>query len=516
MNAARRIWLLGLYMSLLLGHAGCRSPQFLPSTGPDQTTQPADVMSDGCSPKAGELQASEEANTEAAPQTIVQAGYESVPAATTGGNDCSANRELTLFDAIQIALARNPDMASAADRVEIADWALARARRDFFPKFGFSADAAASNNPQTAFAFSLSQGQADFTNPNSNINNPGVKDDIHPQINVQHDFYTGGRRLAQKRSAEASLEASRFGLAEMQNQLVSQVAEAYYRLLQAREFVEVRQEAVEQVNRQLEVVGAKVKSGTAMKSDVLTVEVRLAEVEEALINARNQLELSWALLERVMGSHVESRTLPKGVPPAPWSDRIDELEAIVAEAIQNRPELGRLANTRAAAEHDIRVARSGRYPTISASSSYDIHTPDLREGNQSFYVGLGVRLLLVDGGRTRAEVNQAEAKMREIEARHASQVLEIELEVRRAYLELANAQERLRVTTKAVALSQASLADMEVRYRVQKALLTQLIDAQVAMSNARARRASAAADVEVARAVLQRVAGRLANFPGDG
>src|SRR5581483_12524479 len=103
----------------------------------------------------------------------------------------------------------------------------------------------------------------------------------------------------------------------------------------------------------------------------------------------------------------------------------------------------------------------------------------------------------------------------ELEARQASAVLDIELDVRRAALRLADAQERLRVTTKAASLAEENLKEMEARYRGQTALLTQLIDSQVALSNARVRHANVAADVEIARAQLERAAGRLTGLAGQ-
>lgn len=421
---------------------------------------------------------------------------------------------LTLVRAIQIALAANPDLRSASARVEIAAGALSRARAEFFPRLALGQDVAGSNNQQTVFGFLLSQGkekQVFSLNPDI----PNTYDNFHTQLSFTEDLYTGGRRLAQKRSAEASLEASRFALAEVQNELVFEVAEAYYRLLQAREFLQVRRQAVDQVKRQLDVVTARVRAGSAVKSDQGTVEVRLAEVEEALISARNEQELAWALLEKVLGTHVAPHALPEGVPAAPWSEHVDQVEAIVTEATARRPELGKLSSNKQAAEQDVRAAQAARYPSVNVTSSYDVNTADLVTGNESFYVGVGVRLLLADFGRTTSEVRQAKARLQEIYARQASAVLDIELDVRRAYLRLADAQERLRVTSKAVSLAEENLKEMEARYRGQQALLTQVIDTQVALSNASVRRANVAADVEIARAQLERAAGRLTSFPGS-
>jgi outer membrane protein TolC len=85
------------------------------------------------------------------------------------------------------------------------------------------------------------------------------------------------------------------------------VAEAYSRLLQARDLVEVGEAAVKQVQQQVEIVEVREKAGTAVKSDVPTVEVRLAEVQEAWIAARNRVEPARAVLENATGPAFVSR-----------------------------------------------------------------------------------------------------------------------------------------------------------------------------------------------------------------
>ncbi len=491
MNRRKTNWFGTLGAGLLLSTGGCAGLDPSPSPQSDQV-----------------------------PQTAIAAPEQPVPQTCTEGTvsfgpgSVDEHEGLTLVRAIQIALAANPDLRSASARVDVAAAALDRARAEFFPRLALAEDLAGSNNQQAVFGFLLSQGkekQVFALNPNI----PNTYADLHTQLSVSEDVYTGGRRLAQKRSAEASLEASRFDLAGVQNELVFEVAEAYYRLLQAREFLQVRRQAVEQVKRQLDVVAARVRAGSAVRSDQVTVEVRLAEVEEALISARNEQELAWALLEKVLGTHVAPHVLPEGVPAAPWSEHVEQVEAIVAEANARRPELGKLASNMQAAEQEVRAARAARYPSVNLTSSYDVHTNDLATGNESFYVGIGVRLMLADFGRTSSEVRQAKARFQELEARQASAVLDIELDVRRAALRLADAQERLRVTTKAASLAEENLKEMEARYRGQTALLTQLIDSQVALSNARVRHANVAADVEIARAQLERAAGRLTGLAGQ-
>jgi outer membrane protein TolC len=410
---------------------------------------------------------------------------------------------------MELAVAANPDLVSASEQLSIADATLARARAEFYPKLGISEQYGVTNNPVAAFSFQLNQAQL---SPMQDFNNPGVIDDFHTQLRLQHRVYAGEQRLHEKHAAEAGVSAAAFNLEAVHNQLVFRIAEAYYRLLQARDLIQVRREAVDQVEQHLKIVQSRFRNETAVKSDVLTVEVRLAEVREALISASNQLELSWAVLSNVVGARIDQHQLPAEIPAAPWDDRVDELEAAVANALGTRPELGAIANRRDAAGEQVLVADAGKRLNVDAVLDYDVYTSDFRRGNDSFFAGLVFQLNLFDGGRTSAEVDRAMARARELEARERRLVLDIELDVRRAFLQLSDAGERLKVATQAIGQAQESLREIEARYRGQTATITQLIDAQVTLSNTRVRRTNNQADVEIARASLERAIGRLTQF----
>ena len=132
------------------------------------------------------------------------------------------------------------------------------------------------NNPVNAFMFLLNQGQFSL---NGNLNHPGGVDDFHTQFLLQHGVYTGGRRAAERDAAAANRMAASYALATAQNALVFRVAEAYYRTYQAQELVKVRESTVAQFESHVKLVETRLRSGTAVRSDLLTVEVRLAEAQ---------------------------------------------------------------------------------------------------------------------------------------------------------------------------------------------------------------------------------------------
>ncbi len=439
-------------------------------------------------------------NANRPPEPAVRHGLTSPNTSTV-----SAAPGVTLSGVIGTALKANPDLRSATERIRIADATLDRARAEFYPKLSLTEAFVDTNIAGLAFFLQVNQRRVNLS---QNFNHPGFVGNFSTLLTLQQNLYAGGRRNAEALSAEEQGRAASFALAAARNELVFRVAESYFRLLQARELVESRSAAVSQVERHVSLVGSRYDNGTAVRSDVLSVEVKLAEAKEGLITATNQLELTWAILENVTGCRLPHE-LASRAEPAPWSARVDAVEAAIAEAASRRPELGASLSEVRGAAHQVESVRSGNRPSIDFIGNFSTFDINRNSGGNGLFVGLIASMNVFDGHRTKAQVSRASARVRELQAQHQRLLMDIELDVRRAYLALKDADGRLQVSGQAVEQAAESQREIEDRYNDQKATITQLIDAQVAATSARVRRANAAADVEIARAGLERVVGRL-------
>jgi outer membrane protein TolC len=432
-----------------------------------------------------------------------------MPRALTSPNAAEATTNsvpgTTLAGAIASAFNANPDLVSATERIRIADATLARARAEFYPKLSLTEAYLGTNIAGLAFFLEVNQRRVNLS---QNFNHPGYVGNISTLLTFQQNLYSGGRRTAEALSAEEQRRASQYALAASRNEMVFRVAEAYFRIIQARELVESRSAAVVQIERHVALVRSRYDNGTAVRSDVLSVEVKLAEAKEGLITATNQLELTWAILENVTGCNLP-HVLSSEAELVPWSDRIDAVEAVIGEALSRRPELGASMSEVRGATHKVEAARSGKRANVDFIANFSTFDMNRNSGGNGGFVGLIASINLFDGHRTKSDVARAAARVRELQAQHRRLLMDVELEVRQAYLALKDADGRLSVSAQAIAQADQSQREIEDRYNDQKATITQLIDAQVAATGARVRRANAAADVQIARAGLQRVVGRL-------
>lgn len=500
--------------------AGCKSTSW--GDVPELTArmkmgdQGAPVVGENLPPPAGRL----EQTKELLPQPASPA-----PTTESPAHDPAA-KTLTLENAIALTFLSNPDLQSAAAREQIAEAALARARVEFFPTLAINEGYQVSDNLLRKFQFLFLQGSQSQLRSGMI---PAVADNFQSELHASWDVYTGGLRLARTQAAAADNDASQFALAAVQERLTFQVAEAYYHLFQAIALREVRQESVEQAESQLKDVESRVRANSATPADQFKAESYLTEMRAALITANNQVRLSWALLENLVGAHLTGYVMPSTLPPPPWCDHValvdrtiaqspmdskvlagdeEELKESVASALRERPEVGEGESLSKAAEHRIRAAKAGRYPTVSTFADYD-HYTGTGAMSDTYFIGVAASLYVFDGCRTKMSVRQAEAEVARILANNRRKQLDIELEVRRAYLNRKDAHEHLNVRSAALREATENLRQTQSRYANQTATLSDVLVARVALANARVQLIHIQADIAIADTEMERALGRL-------
>lgn len=405
---------------------------------------------------------------------------------------------LTLDEAVALALENSPDLAAAAYRVEIARAGLQQTEAAFWPRVRLGGGYAASDNPVQAFMMTLSQRDFSF---NANFNNPDVTDHLNGQVAATWSLYNGGRDLAWRQAARLGIAASEHSLAAARQDLVFEVTRAFHTIHKARGFVAAAAAAVGSMESNVVVATERVAAGQALKADRLDAEVRLAEAREGLVNAHNALALAETVFGNVIGLD-SSASVTAVEPAASAAEPVDEADAV-------RPEWLAARNSVAVAEKQLRAARGGYQPQVNAFASYDLDSGDARHYADSWMAGVSVRVDLFDGFLTKGQVAEARARLDVAREELRRLELALALEQKQARLNLDAAAARLETTVRAVVQAQESLQIAQDRYAEGLALLTQVLDAESALTGARQRRVAAETDYQVAVAALARARGTI-------
>lgn len=415
---------------------------------------------------------------------------------------------LSLKDAVRIALINNPDLQMAAARIHQTEALIEKSQVAFYPRLGFYTEYLHGNAPSAYLFKKLDQREFDFS---QDFNDPGVFDNFESGLNARWNLYRGGRDQLSRRMAETGRDISHLDRQSVHNALVASVIQTYYDYLTAEAFSNIAKDSVATVDDQLRVMTVRFEAGGALKSDLLSLQVRRSEAQEKEVRSRNRMALSRTALANILGIGIrqpldlEKTTMTELAVP-------DQFEAGLAYALTHRPEIRGLHEKVRQSRMAVDKAHAGYIPSIDAFGKiyYDDEDMDYDFDEENWTAGILFNWEIFEGFRTRADQHEAQAIFEEMLHRDRKTTLAVELEVKTAYLGLNDARARLEVARRRVANADESLKLVGHQYEGGSATVTRYLEAELASNQARMSRAAAFYDREKALADIARAIGYLA------
>jgi len=403
----------------------------------------------------------------------------------------------TLEAALACAWTNSPDARIAQTRVAAARAASRQAEASLWPQLQFEAGYFRSDNPVNVFAYTL-QHRA-FTSA-LNFNDAPDADNLNLRGVLAAPLYAGGSLRASRDAARASHAAARFEAAAVRNTLSFEVARAFFVTLKTRQLIAAATAAVRAFEGHVDTAQARLRSGTLLKSDLLDLEVRLAQAREDLVSSRHAHALAQKALATLLG--LENT-------PFEASEQAPALQLPTPSSTPPaRPELEAAREYESAAQAGVRRARGGYAPRVEAFGSLQYDRGWRPEGDDASYTaGVLAQWTLWDGHRTDGKVAQARAEHEAAVEQSRKLRLAIEFEIEQATRDLDAAKERLPVAAKAVEQASESVDLIRSRFQQGLSLHTQLMDAEAALIAARVRRTQAETDRRIAVAALRKALG---------
>ncbi len=416
---------------------------------------------------------------------------------------------LTVDRAIAEALAASPQLDQMANRVAAAREQVKLAEAAFYPRLVLSSDYTRTDNPVYAMMAIINQRRLD---PATNFNDPGAQTNLSTQLQAQWSVFDGGRSYYSHQAASSQELGAKAALAAERNQLVATVSQVYYQWLQARTFIAVAQQALNSARTNEQLAQVRVDNQVSLESDLLRLKAARAEAEGQLLSAQSSASKLQAALERLLVRHIGAEEVPATDlnPDQPETAPADP-NALVAQALEQRPEIEAAAAMITAAADQVQAAKGTFLPSVLVHGQLQWDSQDLRDAQNSWLVGVSAAWPLFEGGATQAKLRQARAALREMQARGKQMALDIALDVYQAALGAKEAQQRVEIARRQLDFTRQSHQDMRTQFQNQTAAVEGLLQSEVAWQRAEAGYAAATYDAKVAQAVLRRALGQFAS-----
>ncbi len=418
-----------------------------------------------------------------------------------------ARRTLTLDEALRLATDQQPALRAARAQRRALGARTEQVRAAYYPRL----DGQAQYQRATAnFLLSPSFAASPLAK-NLIVNNKLSPADTFNYYTlglsaqaILYDFGKTGGAVEVARAAEGAFGAE---VGTSEDNVLSQVRQAYFATLAAEELVTVAEQATANQERHTEQVRQFVSAGTRPKIDLTSAELNLENQRLALVRARNQRDLGRVQLAQAIGLADEGFTLV-APPDAPLGEEVAPLDPLVEETLRRRPEGARLDAQLVSLNALRRQARSAYYPALLAQANFSGAKVEDIDFGFNWLVGLGFQWSFYAGGVTRAQLDESDAQAEALTEQRSLLKQTLRAELKRERLSIGEAKERITVALRAVATAAERLRLAEGRYQAGAGTILELDDAQIGAVRAAAERVTASYDLQTARARLLRALGR--------
>jgi outer membrane protein len=402
---------------------------------------------------------------------------------------------LTLQEAEALALRNHPQIQAAENEVAYANEQIVVNRAPYYPFVAGDLTGAQANNEARLGAGDVTAPRL-FTRAGQGI----VVSQLITDSGRTPNLVATARYTAQ--ATGQTLNATRFDVLLAVNQ-------AYYGVLRAQAAVKVAEQTVAARQTLADQITELARNQLRSQLDVSFADVTVSEAKLLLLRSQEAVQASYAELARALGSDqpINYQLVDEPMPPGPPAAPND----LVAQAINNRPELASLRASREAALRFFNAEKDLSRPTVTAVAVGGalpyINTPNVPEGYES--VGAHVSIPVFNGHLFSARREAARQRALESEQRLRDQQERITRDVRTAWASAVTAFQSIDVTAQFLRQAALGLNLAQGRFDLGLASIVELTQAQLNLTEAEIENLNAKYDYQNQNALLQYTIGAL-------
>jgi outer membrane protein len=405
---------------------------------------------------------------------------------------------LTLAQAIKLALENHRSMHVSQAALDMAEAQYQQAMAAFGPKLGLEAGFQRADEDRT-FTF---QGMVQMSGLTATtplgpmpISIPSVPLDLEVKLfdrdvtraglNFNYPLYTGGKKQALTSMAQKGVDIAREEKRRTELEVVRDVHKYYHGAQFAREIEQLASDTLERFQA-LEDLTERLYQNASLKvkkTDYLRSRTTTAVTRSMLQEAKYASALTKEALANAMGLPVNSAVSLAPESELPVFDA--QLQALIDDAMRFNPDKQRLELAIQAAGYKIDEARSGHFPMVGLEGSVYRAWNDYKGGlinddnRAGWTLGIGLKWDLFDGGLTKAGVDAARAGKKKLEAQNVLLDNGLALQIKDGFLRIQRSRAQVDDSGKALGFAEEN-RKLHVRaYQEEMVETKDVIEAQM-------------------------------------
>ncbi|MFI5133103.1 MAG: TolC family protein [Chitinophagales bacterium] len=421
---------------------------------------------------------------------------------------CNAQEKklLTLDEAIDMGIKNSNQLKYSQAKIEEATAVLKQAVEKRLP------DASVSGSYLRIIAADFN---LDIKNNNSGGGNTGgtpkVSQAMYGIANASLPIYAGGRIKYGIESSKYLEQAAKADADNDKDGVIQSTIEAFANLFKAKTAVGLVKENLLQSQQRTKDFSNLEKNGILARNDLLKAELQSSNIELNLLDAENNLQLANINMDIMLGLPTTTE-LSLDTSGIEKKNDTRALEDYLQSAIASRKDIKATDFRKKAAETGIKVVKGEMVPSLQLTGGYiAADVPKVFSIVNAVNMGVGVSYNIGSLWKTKAKLQQAEAKVKQVVTAEAILNDNINVQVNKSYLNLLSSRKKIEVYAVAVEQAEENYRIIKNKFDNSLATTTDLLEADVAQFQARLSYTLARADAFVAYNKLLQTAGILSS-----
>src|ERR1017187_8902236 len=402
--------------------------------------------------------------------------------------------QLTLAEAQRLAIQNNPSFTAAKYNAAAAYQVAPQYRAAYEPNLSGAFTSVGADNGSRLAA--------------GGLNNPIVYSRVGSGLMVGQMITDFGRTSNLIGMAKLQAAAQDQVTETTRAQILLNTSRAYFAVLRTQAVLKVAVQTVAARQTVTDQVTALAENKLKSSLDVSFANVNLADAKLLLVQAQSDLKAAEADLATAMGLPNESGFVLEEEPmPPPMPDQVDGL---IRDAMQNRPELKGLRLQHSAAERFTKAEHALYYPSVGVIGTAGfVPTGYATIPGRYGAVGMNVSIPIFSGGLFKARQTQAELKAKAATENVNDLQNRVIRDVRVAWLSATTAYDRMALTQQLLEQATIALDLAQTRFDYGLGNIVELSMAQLNVPSAQIADASALYDYQTQRILVDYQTGAL-------
>lgn len=430
-----------------------------------------------------------------------------------GTSGMFAQQTITLKEAIQYGLKNKADAIKAKLEVQNADYLIAESKAGALPHI--NASGALTYNPilqKTPLPGDF------FGQPGAIIMVPfGQKWSSHLGAQLQQALFNQQVFVGLK-AAKTTKEFYQINKQLTDEKLIENIATAYYQVFSTKQQLEAVDSSYASTKKVRDIIKSLFDNGLAKEVDLDRTNVNLTNLETTQSKLRNAVTQSENALKFYIGMPINT---PIQLAAADLQVNPPLLESGVDTS--QRTELQALDKQKKLLEYNVQATKAAYYPSLSLVGNYTWQGtgdqfPIGAGQKKGVYwtdfasVGIQLNIPIFNGFEIKAKVDQSKIKLESLVADINDTKLGMDLEYENAKVQIENSLEAIRNQEANRELAETVVRNTRSNYQYGLASLTDLLDAETSLVQAKNNYTNAILDFKIAEVQLYKSKGKLENL----